>query len=68
VQCSFADALVQYGFTNREGGAMDKSIRSNYAALLENEDEVRAWWDQVPVHKKRSVSHRPAGRRPPTTR
>lgn len=53
VQGSFADALVQYGFTNRDGGPIDKSIRSNYKALLDHEEDVRAWWNSKRAHEKR---------------
>src|SRR5262245_20112053 len=53
VQGGFGDALVQYGFTNRDGSPMDKGIRSNLKALLDNEKDVRAWWLKVPERKKR---------------
>jgi hypothetical protein len=48
-----ANALVQCGFTDRAGGAMQKSIRSNYIALYTHQDEVRTWWESVPVKNKR---------------
>src|SRR5262249_32079516 len=47
------DALVQYGFTNRDGGPMQKSIRSNYTTLLDHEAEGRKWWKGVPERTKR---------------
>jgi hypothetical protein len=54
VQGGFADALVQYGFTARDGESpMDKGIRSNLKDLLENEPKVRAWWGSVAESKKR---------------
>jgi hypothetical protein len=49
----FAEALVQCGFTDRAGGPMQKSIRSDYTTLFEHEAEVRKWWDDVPSKKKR---------------
>jgi hypothetical protein len=49
----FADALVQCGFVDRAGGPMQKSIRSNYTTLFEQEAKVRAWWKSVPEKKKR---------------
>jgi hypothetical protein len=53
-QGGFGDALVQYGFTARDGETpMDKGIRSNLKELLDNEKEVRAWWDQTDGRKKR---------------
>src|SRR5262249_43636233 len=72
-QGGFARALMQYGFTNRDGGPMDKGIRSNFNALLENEDEVRAWWNGVPERQKRDwlsaraiFKHWAASKRPKT--
>jgi len=53
VQGAFADALVQYGFTSRDGGPMAKSIRSNLKNLLDNEQAVRKWWASVPQKTKR---------------
>jgi hypothetical protein len=54
VQGGFADALVQYGFTARDGeSALDKGIRSNLKELLENEPQVRAWWGKVEERKKK---------------
>jgi hypothetical protein len=53
VQSGFADALVQYGFTARDGGPMNKAIRSHLKALHENEQAVRAWWASVPARTKR---------------
>jgi hypothetical protein len=44
---TYLDALVQYGFTNRDGGPLNKAIRSHLKQLLENESDVRAWWDKV---------------------
>jgi hypothetical protein len=53
-QGGFGDALVQYGFTARDGETpIDKGIRSNLKELLDNEKEVRAWWGQTPERKKR---------------
>src|SRR5262249_46795976 len=53
IQGGFTDALVQYGFTNRDGGPMNKAIRSHLKHLLEHEQKVRAWWAKVPERKKR---------------
>ena len=54
VQGGFGDALVQYGFTARDGETpIDKGIRSNLKELLENEREVREWWKTVAERKKR---------------
>lgn len=53
IQGAFADALVQYGFTSRDGGPMAKSIRSNLKNLLDNEQAVRTWWAKVPEKRKR---------------
>jgi hypothetical protein len=47
------DALVQYGFTSRDGSAMNKAIRSHLKELRENEAAVREWWSSVPARKKR---------------
>jgi hypothetical protein len=49
----YGDALVQYGYCNRDGGAMNKAPRSHLKSLLEHEAEVRAWWATVPERKKR---------------
>src|SRR5262249_14872553 len=54
VNVGLADALVQYGFTARDGGPMQKSIRSDYKALLDHEADVRAWWAKVPERRKRN--------------
>ena len=54
MQGGFGDALVQYGFTTRDGETpMDKGIRSNLKELLDNEQSVRNWWKAVPERKKR---------------
>src|SRR5262245_10673895 len=53
VQGNFADALVQYGFVNRSGEAIDKAIRSHLKSLIDHEVEVRAWWGGVPARTKR---------------
>lgn len=53
VNVSLDAALVQFGFINRGGGAMQKSIRSDYKALLDHEADVRAWWTKVKEDKKR---------------
>src|SRR5262249_4602021 len=54
VQGGFGNAVLQYGFTMRDGQTtMDKSIRSNLKELLENEKAVRAWWNKVEERKKR---------------
>jgi DNA repair exonuclease SbcCD ATPase subunit len=54
IQGAFESALIQYGFTSRDGlSAIDKSIRSNLKELLEHEEEVRAWWMTVPDMFKR---------------
>jgi hypothetical protein len=52
-QGAYGDALVQYGFTARDGTAINKAIRSAYADLLSNEAAVRAWWESVPDKRKR---------------
>jgi hypothetical protein len=49
----FEQALVQYGFVDRDGGPLHKSIRSDYTALLREEPKVRAWWATVPERRKR---------------
>jgi hypothetical protein len=53
IRGGFTDALVQYGFTARDGGPMNKAIRSHLSQLLENEAAVRAWWEKVPQRMKR---------------
>jgi hypothetical protein len=53
VRGAFAQPLVQYGFTNREGGPMNKAIVSQHETLLVNEIKVRAWWKTVPERTKR---------------
>jgi hypothetical protein len=53
IKGGFTDALVQYGFTARDGGPMNKAIRSHLGQLLEHEAEVRAWWETVPQPTKR---------------
>ena len=53
IQGEFTQALVQYGFTARDGGPMAKSLRSNLKDLFDHEAEVRAWWAKVPEKKKR---------------
>jgi regulator of replication initiation timing len=50
---AFGDALVQFGFIARDGGPMNKAIRSFHKTLLDNEAAVRAWWTTVPEIKKR---------------
>ena len=54
VQGGFTTALVQCGFTSRDGmKPINPSIRNAYKDLLENETAVREWWDtQVPDDKK----------------
>jgi len=54
VQGGFTIALVQCGFTSRDGmKPINPSIRNAYKGLLENETAVREWWDtQVPDDKK----------------
>jgi hypothetical protein len=53
IQGEFTQALVQYGFTARDGGPMVKSLRSNLKDLFDHEAEVRAWWAKVPEKKRR---------------
>jgi hypothetical protein len=53
IKGGLGDALVQYGYTTRDGKAMDKAIRSNFTTLFDNEAAVRAWWAKVPEKKKR---------------
>lgn len=69
---AYGDALVQYGFIARDGGPMNKAIRSFYNTLLEHEAEVRAWWEAVPERTKRDwlsakavYTHWDRARRPP---
>ena len=54
VQGGFATALMQYGFTSRDGmKPINPSIRSDYADLLKNETAVCEWWGtKVPDDKK----------------
>jgi hypothetical protein len=52
-QGAYGDALVQYGFTARDGTAINKAIRSAYADLLRDEAAVRVWWESVPDKRKR---------------
>jgi hypothetical protein len=51
----FAVVLVQYGYTARDGGVMNKAVRSHLKTLLENEQSVRDWWQMVndPNNKKK---------------
>ena len=78
-QGSFGDALVQYGFVARDGGPINKAIRSHLKTLLDNEQSVRAWWETVrtkrgvrewlsasAIHKHWRASQRPpdAARKP----
>jgi hypothetical protein len=51
---SFAAALIQFGYTTRDGmRPVDPSIRNAYKDLLDNEQAVRQWWDtKVPENKK----------------
>ena len=53
IQGGFAAALVQFGFTARDGGPMNKAIVSHFKGLHDNEQAVRAWWASVPDKKKR---------------
>jgi hypothetical protein len=53
IRGDFGAALVQYGFTARDGSAMNKAIRSHLKELREKEAEVRKWWSSVPERKKR---------------
>jgi hypothetical protein len=53
VRGKFEQALVQYGFIDRSGKAVHKSIRSDYTALLEHEQDVRAWWKTADERKRR---------------
>jgi hypothetical protein len=69
---AYGDALVQYGFIARDGGPMNKAIRSFYNTLLEHEATVRTWWEAVPERKKRDwlsakavYTHWDRSRRPP---
>lgn len=51
---SYADILVQFGFTARDGKSpMDKSIRSNYKELLEHKAAVQKWWQNTEEKKKK---------------
>jgi hypothetical protein len=54
VRGAFADALVQYGFTARDGTAIHKSVRNALKELRENEPAVRKWFSSVPERKKRN--------------
>ena len=51
-QGGFGDALVQYGFVARDGGPMNKAVRSHLKTLLDNEESVRAWWETVRTKKQ----------------
>jgi hypothetical protein len=53
IRGGFPDALVQYGFTSRDGGPMSKSIVSAHTQCIDNEAAIRTWWDSVPERKKR---------------
>src|SRR5262245_19969716 len=53
IRGAFGDALVQYGYTARDGGPMNKAIVSHLKALLDNEAAVRTWWAKVPEPKGR---------------
>ena len=53
IRGGLADALVQYGFTSRDGGPMNKAIRSFHTQCLDNEDAIRKWWAKVPERAKR---------------
>jgi hypothetical protein len=53
IRGGLADALVQYGFTSRDGGPMNKAIRSFHTQCLDNEDAIRKWWAEVPERAKR---------------
>jgi len=53
IQGDYSEALMQYGFTARDGGPMNKAIRSAHKTLLDNEQQVRAWWGNLPDKKKR---------------
>jgi len=54
IQGAFADALVQYGFTNRNDGPMDKHVRYALSELRKSEGEVRAWWRTVDARRRRT--------------
>jgi hypothetical protein len=47
IRGAFGDALVQYGYINRDGFALNKALISHYTTLLDNEKDVRAWWETV---------------------
>jgi hypothetical protein len=75
IRGAFGDALVQYGYIARDGGPMNKAIRSFHKQLLDNEAAVRAWWAKVPDPKKRDwlsakaiCTNWKASLRPPTPR
>jgi hypothetical protein len=53
VRGTLVDALVQFGFTSRDGGPMNKALISHHKQLLENEQAVRAWWAKLDERTKR---------------
>jgi hypothetical protein len=56
VQGSFSQALMQFGFTSRDGmKPIDPSIRNAYKELLENETAVRAWWETEVTDAKKNL-------------
>ena len=75
VKGGFTDALVQYGFTARDGGPMNKAIVSHWANCSNTKPTVRAWWAKVPERTKRDWlsakaihSHWTNSRKPPDAR
>jgi hypothetical protein len=55
VQGGFDAALIAYGYTSRDGKtAIDPAIRSQLKELLEQEEEVRAWWWTLSDNAKRN--------------
>jgi hypothetical protein len=56
VQGGFATALMQKGFTTRNGlDPIDPSIRADFRTLLENKEEVRKWWNSEVANDKKRV-------------
>ena len=51
-QGAYSDALVQYGFVNRDGAPLARSIRSNLDEMLRSEAQVRKWWNIVPEDRR----------------
>jgi len=54
-QGAYRDALMQFGYTNRDRTKpLDPAIRNDYQFLLNNEAAIRAWWNSVSEANKDS--------------